>query len=157
MPKCQRSIGSLRQELVMKAWEAVLTAIRIFKHPQVNFKSEMFITLMMIAWTHLLMHPFERRRSNIGTTSRGQSRPRCPSRISAASFRINGSRWLAPMARRHLMHTPSVDFLPLPPVIARIPAAQANSSLMQRAHLFILLRWHMSLPQTMVAPEQSLG
>jgi len=63
----------------MKAWEAVLTAIRIFKHPQVNFKSEMFITLTMIAWTHLLMHPFERRRSNIGTTSRGQSRPRCPS------------------------------------------------------------------------------
>jgi len=59
MPKYQRSIGSLRRELVMKAWEAVLTAIRIFKHPQVNFKSEMFITLMMIAWTHLLMHPFE--------------------------------------------------------------------------------------------------
>ena len=54
MPKRQRSIGSLRRELVIKSREAALTAIRVFNDPQVNFKSETFIVLMMIAWTYLL-------------------------------------------------------------------------------------------------------
>jgi hypothetical protein len=38
----------------MKSREAALTAIRVFNDPQVNFKSETFIVLMMIAWTYLL-------------------------------------------------------------------------------------------------------
>lgn len=54
MAKRQRSIGSLRRELVIKSREAALTAIRIFNDPQVSFKSETFIVLMMIAWTYLL-------------------------------------------------------------------------------------------------------
>ena len=37
----------------MKDWEAALAAFRIFNNPQVNFKSEIFVTLMMIAWRHL--------------------------------------------------------------------------------------------------------
>ncbi|MBI2567643.1 MAG: DUF3644 domain-containing protein [Candidatus Schekmanbacteria bacterium] len=49
-----RSIGSLRRELVKKSREAALTAIRVFNDPQVSFKSETFIVLMMIAWTYLL-------------------------------------------------------------------------------------------------------
>jgi hypothetical protein len=38
----------------MKSREAALTAIRVFNDPQVTFKSETFIVLMMIAWTYLL-------------------------------------------------------------------------------------------------------
>lgn len=37
-----------------KSREAALTAIRAFNDPQVAFKSETFIVLMMIAWTYLL-------------------------------------------------------------------------------------------------------
>ena len=54
MAKRKRSIGSLRRELVMKSREAALTAIRVFNDPQVSFKSETFIVLMIIAWTYLL-------------------------------------------------------------------------------------------------------
>lgn len=54
MSKRLRSIGSFRRELVMKSREAALTAIRVFNDPQVSFKSETFIVLMMIAWTYLL-------------------------------------------------------------------------------------------------------
>lgn len=38
----------------MKSREAALTAIRVFNDPQVHFKSETFIVLMVIAWTYLL-------------------------------------------------------------------------------------------------------
>jgi len=54
MGKRRRSIGSFRRELVLKSREAALTAIRVFNDPQVSFKSETFIVLMMIAWTYLL-------------------------------------------------------------------------------------------------------
>jgi hypothetical protein len=54
MGKRRRSIGSFRRELVLKSREAALTAIRVFDDPQVSFKSETFIVLMMVAWTYLL-------------------------------------------------------------------------------------------------------
>ena len=54
MAKHLRSIGSFRKELIAKSREAALTAIRVFNDPQVNFKSETFIVLMIIAWTYLL-------------------------------------------------------------------------------------------------------
>ncbi len=50
----RRTIGSLRQKLVGKSREAALNAIRVFNDPQVTFKSETFIVLMVIAWTYLL-------------------------------------------------------------------------------------------------------
>lgn len=53
MAKRHRSIGSFRHELVAKSREAALTAIRVFNDPQVGFKSETYIVLMMIAWTYL--------------------------------------------------------------------------------------------------------
>ena len=43
----------------MKSRESALTAIRVFNDPQVSFKSETFIVLMIIAWTYLL-HAFYR-------------------------------------------------------------------------------------------------
>ncbi len=54
MPKGRRSIGSFRRELVAKSREAALAAIRVFNDPQITFKSETFVVLMIIAWTYLL-------------------------------------------------------------------------------------------------------
>ncbi|MGA2111722.1 MAG: DUF3644 domain-containing protein [Anaerolineales bacterium] len=54
MPKRTRTIGSVKSELVSKSREAALTAIGVFNNPQVSFKSETFIVVMVIAWTYLL-------------------------------------------------------------------------------------------------------
>jgi len=54
VPKRKRSIGSIRSELIAKSREAALSAIRVFNDPQVGFKSETYIVLMVIAWTYLL-------------------------------------------------------------------------------------------------------
>lgn len=54
MTKRRRRIGSVKSELITKSREAALTAIRVFNDPQVSFKSENFIVLMVIAWTYLL-------------------------------------------------------------------------------------------------------
>src|SRR3989337_1182180 len=49
-----RSIGSIRAELVTKAKESALCAIKVFNDPLIKFKSEAFIVLMVIGWTYLL-------------------------------------------------------------------------------------------------------
>jgi len=49
-----RYIGSLKAELVTKAKESALCAIKVFNDPLIKFKSEAFIVLMVIAWTYLL-------------------------------------------------------------------------------------------------------
>ena len=54
MAKKKKTIGSIRVELIKKSREAALTAIRVFNDPQIMFKSETFIVLMIIAWTYLL-------------------------------------------------------------------------------------------------------
>jgi hypothetical protein len=59
MAKRTRRLGSLKQELLLKSREAALNAIRTFNDPQVVFKSETYIVLMVIAWTYLL-HAFYR-------------------------------------------------------------------------------------------------
>jgi hypothetical protein len=54
LSKRKRSIGSVRAELVAKAREAAVAAVRTFNDPGTRFKSETFIVLMIIAWTYLL-------------------------------------------------------------------------------------------------------
>lgn len=54
MAKRTRSVGSVKSELIGKSREAALSAIRSYNDPQVTFKSETFIVLMIIAWTYLL-------------------------------------------------------------------------------------------------------
>jgi hypothetical protein len=49
-----RTVGSVRAELIAKSREAALSAIKIFNDPQLAFKSETYIVLMVIAWTYLL-------------------------------------------------------------------------------------------------------
>lgn len=60
MPKKNRTVGSLASELIAKAREAALCAIRVFNDPHVSFKSETYIVLMTIAWTYLLHAHYRR-------------------------------------------------------------------------------------------------
>lgn len=59
MAKRNRRLSSIKEELIAKSREAALNAIRTFNDPQVTFKSETYIVLMIIAWTYL-MHAFYR-------------------------------------------------------------------------------------------------
>ena len=52
--KRKRRIGSIKRELLCKSREAALAAVQIFNNPNITFKSESFIVLMVIAWTYLL-------------------------------------------------------------------------------------------------------
>ena len=55
-----RRVGSVKQELLQKSKEAALSAVQIFNNPNISFKAETYIVLMIIAWTYLL-HAFYRR------------------------------------------------------------------------------------------------
>jgi hypothetical protein len=52
--KRKRSIGSVKNYLILRSREATLSAIGVFNDPLVKFKSETFIVLMVIAWMYLL-------------------------------------------------------------------------------------------------------
>lgn len=52
--KRQRSVGSVRAELLRKSRESALSAVKIFNDPTTKFKSESFIVLMVISWTYLM-------------------------------------------------------------------------------------------------------
>lgn len=47
-------VGSVKNELIQKSKESILTAVQIFNNPNIQFKSESFIVLAIIAWTYLL-------------------------------------------------------------------------------------------------------
>lgn len=49
-----RRIGFVKSELVKKSREAALAAVQIFNNPNITFKSETYVVLMIIAWTYLL-------------------------------------------------------------------------------------------------------
>lgn len=50
----KRIIGSVKNELIEKSIESMLTAVQIFNNPNTQFKSETFIVLAVISWTYLL-------------------------------------------------------------------------------------------------------
>lgn len=54
MSKRVRRIGSIKSELLKKSREAALAAVQIFNNPNISFKSETYVVLMIIAWTYLL-------------------------------------------------------------------------------------------------------
>lgn len=54
MGKRNRKVGSVKNELIAKAREAMLSAVQIFNNPNILFKSESFIVLAIISWTYLL-------------------------------------------------------------------------------------------------------
>jgi hypothetical protein len=49
-----RRVGSIKSELLRKSREAALAAVQIFNNPNISFKSEAYVVLMIIAWTYLL-------------------------------------------------------------------------------------------------------
>ncbi len=54
MSKRIRRVGSIKSELLRKSREAALAAVQIFNNPNISFKSESYVVLMIIAWTYLL-------------------------------------------------------------------------------------------------------
>lgn len=50
----KQRIFSEKIDLIMKAREAMLSAVQIFNNPLITFKTESFIVLSCIAWTYLL-------------------------------------------------------------------------------------------------------
>jgi hypothetical protein len=53
MTKRIRRVGSIKGELLKKSREAALAAVQIFNNPNISFKSESYVVLMVIAWTYL--------------------------------------------------------------------------------------------------------
>lgn len=54
MKKRVRRIGAIKNELLKKSREAALASVQIFNNPNISFKSEAYVVLMIIAWTYLL-------------------------------------------------------------------------------------------------------
>ncbi len=54
MSKRIRRVASIKSELIKKSREAALAAVQIFNNPNISFKSESYVVLMIIAWTYLL-------------------------------------------------------------------------------------------------------
>ena len=54
MTKRTRRVGSIKNELIKKSREAALAAVQIFNNPNIGFKAEAFVILMIIAWTYML-------------------------------------------------------------------------------------------------------
>jgi hypothetical protein len=49
-----RRVFSVKEELLKKSREAALAAVQIFNNPNVTFKSETYVVLIIIAWTYLI-------------------------------------------------------------------------------------------------------
>lgn len=52
-------VWSIKDELIKKSKEAMMSAIQIYNNPLINFKSEIFIVTSVISWTYL-MHAYYR-------------------------------------------------------------------------------------------------
>ena len=52
MSKQIRCVGSIKSELTNKSREAALAAVQIFNNPNISFKSESYVVLMIIAWIY---------------------------------------------------------------------------------------------------------
>lgn len=57
-----RTCGSFKIQLIKKSRESALSAVQIFNNPNILFKSETYIVLMIIAWTYLLHAYFKDKR-----------------------------------------------------------------------------------------------
>lgn len=54
MEKRKRKFYSIKEELLTKSREAMLTAVQLFNNPNILFKSENFIILSIISWMYLM-------------------------------------------------------------------------------------------------------
>jgi hypothetical protein len=67
---------SVKEELLKKSREAALAAVQIFNNPNVTFKSETYVMLMIIAWTYLLHAYYRGQRIDYRYFTQGQQRKR---------------------------------------------------------------------------------
>lgn len=74
MPKRSRKIGSIKNELIHKSKESMLSAVQIFNNPNIQFKSESFIVLAIIAWTYLLHAHFRNKKIEYRYFNQGEKR-----------------------------------------------------------------------------------
>lgn len=74
--KRTRRISSVKEELLKKAREAALAAVQIFNNPNVTFKSETYVVLMIIAWTYLLHAYYRGRKVDYRYFTQGEKRKR---------------------------------------------------------------------------------
>ncbi|HIS89966.1 TPA: DUF3644 domain-containing protein [Candidatus Avigastranaerophilus faecigallinarum] len=72
----RRIIKSIANELILKSREAALSAVQIFNNPLIQFKSETFIVLMVIAWTYLLHAYYRKNKINYKYIDREKSTSR---------------------------------------------------------------------------------
>jgi len=49
MSQRNRRVGSIKSELLHKSREAALAAVQIFNNPNITFKSESYLVLMIIS------------------------------------------------------------------------------------------------------------
>ncbi len=61
MSKRLRRVKSIADELILKSREAALAAVSIYNNPTIQFKSELFIVTINVAWTYLL-HSYYRKK-----------------------------------------------------------------------------------------------
>ena len=59
MSKRKHRRSSVKSELIKKSREATLAAVQIFNNPNITFKAEAYVVLMIIGWTYL-MHAYFR-------------------------------------------------------------------------------------------------
>ncbi len=72
----KRRVRSIAAELLTKSKEAALAAVQLFNNPQITFKSESFIVLMVIAWTYLLHSYYRRQKLDYRYFEQGPKRRR---------------------------------------------------------------------------------
>lgn len=66
----------MKEELLKKSREAALAAVQIFNNPNVTFKSETYVMLMVIAWTYLLHAYYRGQKTDYRYFTQGPKRKR---------------------------------------------------------------------------------
>lgn len=72
--KRNRRVFSVKEELLKKSREAALAAVQVFNNPNITFKSETYIVLMIIAWTYLLHAYYRQQRVDYRYFKQGPKR-----------------------------------------------------------------------------------
>jgi len=71
-----RRLFSVKEELLEKSREAASAAVQIFNNPNITFKSETFVVLMIIAWTYLLHAHYREKKVDYRYCKQGSKRRR---------------------------------------------------------------------------------
>ncbi|MBL0691911.1 MAG: DUF3644 domain-containing protein [SAR324 cluster bacterium] len=73
MDKRKRRVGAIKIILLKKSKQAALTAVQTFNNPNIKFKSEAYIVLIMIAWRYLLHAYFKKNKIDYRCVDKSKS------------------------------------------------------------------------------------